>query len=76
MNMTMRRGLAPLHLGLVKKDQCFFRRITPAFAKRNPQYRPFIGFFLVMETTDHLDEGSVVSELMIYREQQYLHMAA
>ena len=75
----MERTLAakPYRLGLVKKNQaCFFRRITPALARKYPRYKTFIGFFLVMESTDHLEQGTVVSESMIYREQQHHGTAA
>ena len=59
-------------LGLVKKDRsCFFQRITPAFARKYPRYRQFIGLFLVTETTDHLGQRCVVIEWMVYQEQRY-----
>ena len=56
---------------LVKKNECWFRRVTPAFAKRYAQYKPFIGMFLVMECTDNLEEGAIVTETMIFAEQRH-----
>ena len=61
---------------LVLKNECWFRKITPAVAKRLPKYKSFVGMFLVTESTDHLDEGAVVTDLMIYAEQCYLQQTA
>jgi hypothetical protein len=56
---------------LVTRNECWFRRLTPAFAKRYAQYKPFVGMFLVMECTDNLEQGAVVTETMILSEQQH-----
>jgi len=54
---------------LVRSNECWFQRITPAVAKRSPKYAPFVGMFLVQECTDHLEQGAVVPEGMIFAEQ-------
>jgi hypothetical protein len=54
---------------LIQKNECFFKKITPALAKRQPQYAPFLGLFLVTESTDRLDAGAIVSDLMVFAEK-------
>jgi hypothetical protein len=54
---------------LVRSNECWFQRITPAVAKRFPKYAPFVGMFLVRECTDHLEQNAVGPEGMIFAEQ-------
>jgi hypothetical protein len=70
----MPRTPARLSLKLPRPKESWFRRITPAFAKENPQYKPFVGLYLVTEHIegdrgDFLEAGSVVPRMSIYTMQ-------
>ena len=54
---------------VVRNNGEWYHRITPRFARKHPQYAPFIGMFLVCEMVDRLDQGAVVTETMVICEQ-------
>src|SRR5262249_6794984 len=58
---------------IVKEEQCcWFRKITPTLVSERPEnmkYQPFDGMYLITESTDTFEEGSVVTEVMVFWEQ-------